>query len=74
VNYNQHPTFVYVDDRIVANAMRKHWGIKNPTKVGQRAMYNLQTHSWQALGLVSYYLALNGFKITQNASSSICDN
>jgi hypothetical protein len=55
--------FVWVDDRMIANAMRKWWGIKNPTKVGQRAMYNLKDHSWQALALVSYYMAENGLKM-----------
>lgn len=63
IKLNQPATFVYVDDRIVANAMRKWWGIKNPTKVGQRAAYNLKDHSWQALGLVSYYIAVNRLKI-----------
>jgi hypothetical protein len=56
------PTFVYVDDRIVANAMRKWWNIKNPSRVGERAAYGLKDHSWQALGLVSYYMASNGLK------------
>jgi hypothetical protein len=55
--------FVWVDDRMIANAMRKWWGIKNPTKVGQRAMYNLKDHSWQALALVSFHIALNGLKM-----------
>lgn len=59
---NSVPTFVYVDDRIVANAMRKWWNIQNPSRPGQRAAYGLKDHSWQALGLISYYMALNGLK------------
>jgi len=55
----QQPTFVFVDDRIVQKAMRIHWGIKKPTKVGQKAAFNLKDHSWQALGLASYYIVLH---------------
>jgi hypothetical protein len=50
------PTFVYVDDRIVASAMRAHWGIEKQKNVGKRTPFNLKDHSWQALGLVSYYI------------------
>lgn len=58
----QTATFVYVDDRMVANAMRDYWKIKNPTKVGQKAMYNLKDHSWQALGLVTYAMNSTSLK------------
>jgi hypothetical protein len=50
-------TFVYVDDRIVQKAMRGLWRIPKP-KVGQKATYGLKDHSWQALGLLSRYIAL----------------
>lgn len=62
---NPSPGFVYVDDRIVANAMRQWWNIKNPSRVGERAAYGLKDHSWQALGLVSFYMASNGLKINK---------
>jgi hypothetical protein len=52
------PSFVYVDDRIVVKAMREHWGIKKPTKVGEKAAYNLKDHSWQALAVASLYIVL----------------
>lgn len=54
---NATPTFVYVDDRIVANAMRKHWGIDKPKRPGERAAFGLKDHSWQALALCSCFLA-----------------
>lgn len=51
------PSFVWVDDRIVQKAMRIHWSINKPL-VGKRTPFNLKDHSWQALGLASYYIAL----------------
>jgi hypothetical protein len=48
-------TFVWIDDRMVAAAMRVQWDIKKP-KVGQKAAHGLKTHSWQALALATYYL------------------
>lgn len=51
------PSFVYVDDRIVQKAMRIRWGIKKPTKVGDKAPFGLKDHSWQALALASLYIA-----------------
>ena len=50
------PSFVYVDDRIVIAAMKAHWGIPTP-KVGKTTKYGLNSHSWQALALGSYYLS-----------------
>lgn len=50
------PTFVYVDDRIVQKAMRLHWRIEKP-KVGSTTPFGLKDHSWQALGLISYFMA-----------------
>lgn len=49
-------SFVWVDDRIIIEAMRKHWNIPKTKKVGQLTMYNLREHSWQALALCSYFL------------------
>jgi hypothetical protein len=51
------PTFVYVDDRIVLAAMKERWNIETP-KPGKRNSLGITEHSWQALGLVSYYLDL----------------
>lgn len=49
------PSFQYVDDRIVKQAMKKHWGIGNP-KVGKRNEQGIRTHVWQALGVTTCYL------------------
>lgn len=49
-------SFVWVDDRIIIAAMRKHWSIPLTKRVGSTTMYNLREHSWQALALVSYFL------------------
>lgn len=49
--------FVWVDDRIIISAMREYWGIEKVKKVGERTPFNLDTHSWQALALCSYYLS-----------------
>lgn len=65
---NSVPTFVYVDDRIVANAMRKWWNIKKPSRPGQRAAYGLKDHSFQALGLVSFFMAANGLKMKKSGN------
>lgn len=62
---NLAPTFIYVEDRIVANAMRKWWDIEKPSRPGQKSPYGLKTHSWQALGLVSYWMATMGLKINK---------
>src|SRR5690348_16020508 len=56
--YRDKVTFVWVDDRMIEHAMRKHWKIPRVGKVGQITPYNLREHSWQALALVSYYMAL----------------
>jgi hypothetical protein len=49
--------FVWVDDRMIANAMRKHWNIPKKEKIGAVTPFNLKDHSWQALALVSYFMA-----------------
>jgi hypothetical protein len=48
-------SFMWVDDRIVAAAMREHWGIKKP-KPGHKNEFGISKHSWQALGLATYWL------------------
>jgi hypothetical protein len=52
----QTPGFIYVEDRIIANAMRKHWGIVTVLGGKKKAAFGLKTHSWQALGLASYFI------------------
>ena len=49
------PSYVYVDDRIVIAVMKDLWKIPTP-KVGKRNVHGLSAHSWQALGVASYYL------------------
>jgi hypothetical protein len=49
------PTFVWVDDRMVAAAMRSHWGIKKP-KPGHKNELGISKHAWQALGLATYWI------------------
>jgi hypothetical protein len=49
--------FVFVDDRIVCAAMRKHWKIPTP-KPGQESMYGLSKHSWQALAIFSTWVSI----------------
>ncbi len=53
------PTFVWVDDRMVASAMRAHWGIKKP-KPGHKNELGISGHSWQALGLATYWIKTGG--------------
>jgi len=65
---NLAPTFIYVEDRIVANAMRKWWDIKKPSRPGQKSPYGLKTHSWQSLALCSYWMATMGLKINNLGS------
>lgn len=50
----RNPSFVYVDDKIVMEAMKFHYKIPLPPP-GSSYMYGLKDHSWQALGLVSLY-------------------
>jgi hypothetical protein len=49
------PTFVFVNDRNVLNAMKKRWGIEKP-KPGKRNPLGLSGHSWQALAVGTYYI------------------
>jgi hypothetical protein len=48
------PSFIYVCDRVVANAMRFFWDL--PQGQGKRNKLGLASHSWQALALCSYLL------------------
>lgn len=48
------PSFQYVDDRIVKQAMKAHWNLKTP-KPGQRDHQGIRLHAWQALGAVTCY-------------------
>jgi hypothetical protein len=48
-------SFHYVNDRIVAEAMRLHYKVP-PAKVGKSNMYGLSKHSWQALAALTAYL------------------
>lgn len=56
--YRDKVTFVWMDDRVIERAMRQHWNIPKVKKVGDVTPYNLRDHSWQALAVVSYYMAL----------------
>lgn len=49
------PSYVYVDDRIVIAAMKDLWKIPTP-KPGKKNILGLSDHSWQALGVMSYFL------------------
>lgn len=51
------PSFQYVDDRIVKQAMKMHWGIETP-KPGKSDPRGIKTHVWQALGAVTCYFNL----------------
>ncbi|HRP33520.1 MAG TPA: hypothetical protein PKV73_16605, partial [Agriterribacter sp.] len=48
------PSFVYVDDKIIVEAMKFHYKIPKPPP-GNGYMYGLKEHSWQALALASLY-------------------
>jgi hypothetical protein len=48
------PSFVYVDDKMVMEAMKVLYGISLPPP-GKSYMYGLKDHSWQALGAASLY-------------------
>jgi len=50
------PSFAFVDDRMVAACMRAHWGLVKP-KPGKKHPLGLKTHSWQALGLATYFIS-----------------
>jgi hypothetical protein len=49
--------FVWIDDRMIQEAMRKHWNIPKVKGFGKKVMYSLKDHSWQALALCSFHLA-----------------
>ena len=48
------PSFVYVDDKIVMEAMKFYYKIPQPPP-GSGYMYGLKNHSWQALALASLH-------------------
>lgn len=49
------PSFVFVDDKIVTEAMKYHFGIKLP-EPGKGYQYGLKEHSWQALAAAAYLM------------------
>jgi len=57
------PSFQYVDDRIVKQAMKKHWSIETP-KPGKSDPRGIKTHVWQALGTVTCYFNIEAIKIS----------
>jgi len=48
-------SFIFVDDRIVEQAMRIHWDIQKP-KPGKKNLHGLSKHSWQALAVATCYM------------------
>ena len=51
------PSFIWVDDKVVTECMKVLYKIPMP-KSGHGYQYGLREHSWQALGLSSYWAAL----------------
>lgn len=49
------PSFVFVDDKIVTECMKHLYKIPLP-KAGKGYDYGLQSHSWQALAVATYFL------------------
>lgn len=49
------PSFVFVDDKIVTDAMKEMYGIKKPPP-GKGYEYGLKSHSFQALALASFII------------------
>lgn len=49
------PTFVFVNDRGVLNAMKKRWGIVKP-KPGEKNKIGLTGHAWQALAVGTFFI------------------
>ena len=47
-------SFVYVDDKIVTEAMKHYYNIPMPPP-GSGYLYGLKDHSWQALALATYF-------------------
>jgi hypothetical protein len=50
------PSFTNVDDKIVRAAMANFWKVSDFGR-GKRPQNGLMSHSWQALGVLSCYLA-----------------
>jgi hypothetical protein len=48
-------SFIHVDDRVVTEAMKHLYKIPLP-KAGKGYQFGLQTHSWQALAVATYFL------------------
>jgi hypothetical protein len=51
-------SFVYVDDKVVMESMKYLYKIPTPVP-GSGYQFGLKDHSWQALGMVSYWLNKN---------------
>jgi len=49
------PSFVYVDDKIVTEAMKVYYGITKPS-AGRGFEFGLKSHGWQALAVATTYL------------------
>lgn len=49
------PSWVWVDDRAVILAMKRMWHIPTP-KPGKTNQYGINSHSWQALALLSMHI------------------
>lgn len=54
------PSFHYVGDRIVQMAMQYQWKQGKP-KPGKVNSLGIRTHCWQALGVVTLYMAKNNY-------------
>jgi hypothetical protein len=50
------PSFTNVDDKIVRASMAQFWKVSDFGK-GKRPKNGLMSHSWQALGVLSCYMA-----------------
>lgn len=65
----RNPSFIYVDDNIVARAIRIYWRLEKP-KVGDKAPFGLKTHSYQALAIATFYIDRhNPFFLLNQATS-----
>lgn len=53
------PSFVYVDDKIVTEAMKVYYDIKKPS-AGKGFDFGLKSHGWQALAVATTYLNKTG--------------
>ena len=56
------PSFVFVNDKIVTESMKVLYKIPLP-KSGKGYQHGLQSHSWQALGLASFFSTLPSYPV-----------